>query len=320
MMKRSGMLLLVLLCTIEASAQTTIYWKKDYIRDASGAAIAVATPAPSDTTAPTTPGTPSVTGVTTTSVSLSWSSSTDGGSGVAGYIIYRGAVPIGAVSDSTTSFTDVGLLGSTTYGYRIVAFDVARNYSSYSSTSNATTATALSATASSTSQVQLSWTAGSPDHYGIWRMNGGSWSKLNTTTSATYADSTVSAATAYLYKISEEDASNQVLNWSNVDLATTVIFTDATITVASTVMKAAHVTELRTAIDAVRATAGLSSASWTNSLSGAWIYALDVAELRTNLAPARATLGLSVRPYTDSSLTGVKIKKVHIEELRQEVK
>ena len=114
-MKRSiAAFLGMVIWTTCAQAQTTIYWKKDYIRDASGAAIAVATPAPSDTTAPDVPTDLSASpnsSSPTTAVDLSWTGSSDnsGGIGMAGYVIYRGAVPVGAVSSTTTGFTDVGL-------------------------------------------------------------------------------------------------------------------------------------------------------------------------------------------------------------------
>lgn len=319
---------LILWCSV-AEAQTTIYWKKDYIRDASGAAIATATPAPSDTTVPSTPGTPTQSTVTTSSVTISWSASTDsGGSSLAGYIIYRGAVPVGAVA--TTNFTDLGLTANTAYSYHVVAFDNAHNYSNSSGTLNVTTANStvapasLTATASSTSQVNLAWsspTGGAPHHYGVWRLTSGSWSKINTTSSTSYNDTTVSATTTYLYQISAEDGSSNVQGWTNWDIATTIVFTDDTITVGSTVIKAAHITELRTAVNAVRAAAGLGAASWTNSVaSGAWIDADDVLELRTSLGPAINALYLVPPNYIDSVLTGATIKKSHIEQLRQRVK
>jgi hypothetical protein len=307
-----------------AQAQTTIYWKKDHIRDASGAAIAVATPAPTDTTAPNAPGSPQETAKTTTSITLSWTDSNE--SDLAGFLIYRDAVPVGAVGATTNGFTDLGLRPYTIYNYRVVSFDSSYNYSGFSSTLNVRTEagppTNLLATASSTTQINLTWTGVGGHHFGIWRRSSGSYSKIGTSSSSSYSDTTASASTAYLYKVSAEDASDGVLGWSGVDLATTVMFTDDTITVGSTVMKAAHVTELRTAVNAVRAAASLSAATWTNSsLSGAWIQAVDVSELRTTLGDAISALDLTAPTYTDSTLTNTTtIKKVHIEQLRQRVK
>jgi len=317
-------ILLVFVAPSSLNAQT-IYWKKDYIKDASGSTIAVATPQPTDTTAPGPPGTPSSTSTTSTSVALTWSSSADTS---ASYVIYRGAIPVGAVSGTT--FTDVGLLPYTAYSYRIVAFDASHNYSTYSSTFNVTTSAistaplSLTATAASTTQVNLSWsvpTGGAPHHYGIWRRSSGSWAKIDTSSSTSYSDTTASASTAYLYKVSAENSSNVVQGYTNVDLATTVLFTDDTITVASTLIRAVHVTELRTAINAVRAAAGLGSATWTNSsLSSAWIKAVDISELRTSLGDAVNLLGLTAPNYTDTFLVGTTVKKAHIDELRLRVK
>ena len=325
------LLVMVVFAGTWAQAQTTIYWKKDYIRDASGAAIAVATPAPAETEAPTVPSDLQATGTTTTSVTLSWTGSTDQGNpavGLAGYVIYRGAVPVGAVD--VTSFNDVGLIPNTSYVYRVVAFDNAYNYSGYSNTlpvttnANPSAPLNLAATAVSTTQVQLVWSApgsGSPDHYGIWRRSNGDWAKIDSATSASYTDVTVAANSAYLYRISAEDGSSQVQGWTNVDIATTVFFTDDPLVAGTTVVKAAHVTELRTAVNAVRAAAGLGAATWTNtSLSGAWIKAVDVAELRTNLGDAINMLGLTAPNYTDTTLAGVPVKKAHFDELRLRVK
>jgi hypothetical protein len=324
-------LLTVLAASSLAEAQTTIYWKKDYIRDDSGAAIAVATPQPSETEAPTVPSNLEAAGTTTTSVTLSWTGSTDQGNpavGLAGYVIYRGPIPVGAVA--SPGFTDVGLIPNTAYIYRVVAFDNAYNYSGYSNSEYVSTNAAsgsplnLTAAAASASLVNLAWSApgsGAPDHYGIWRRSNGSWTKIDNSTTNGYADGSVSANTAYMYRISAEESSNQVQGWTNVDIATTVLFTDDPLIAGSTIVKAAHVTELRTAVNAVRAAAGLGAATWTNgSLSGAWIRAVDVTELRTNLGEAINILGLMTPNYTDTTLVGVAVKKAHFDELRLRVK
>jgi hypothetical protein len=111
----------------------------------------------------------------------------------------------------------------------------------------------LTATANGTTQVVLNWSApasGSPDHYGVWRFAGGQWSRIDSAPSLTYSDTTVSPGTTYFYKVSAEDGANQVLGESNVDLATTVLFTDDPLTAQVTVVRAAHVDELRIAVNA----------------------------------------------------------------------
>ena len=88
---------------------------------------------PGDTTAPTAPanlaaGTPS-----TTSIPLTWSASTDAGSGVAGYQVYRGTTLVG--STTSTSLTVTGLTADTAYSFSVRAKDVAGNVSAASTAS-----------------------------------------------------------------------------------------------------------------------------------------------------------------------------------------
>lgn len=92
-----------------------------------------------DTTPPTTPSITSITPLSTSSISFSWSTSTDNFS-VDGYQVFRDTNQIATTTQ--TSFTDTGLSDSTLYTYEVVAFDTSLNYSS---TSNQTATTTLSA-------------------------------------------------------------------------------------------------------------------------------------------------------------------------------
>ena len=94
---------------------------------------------PTDTTAPSVPTGLTVGTVTSTSVALSWNASTDntGGSGVAGYDVYRGTTLIG--SPTGTSFTATGLTPATAYSFTVRAKDAAGNVSAASSAVTATT-------------------------------------------------------------------------------------------------------------------------------------------------------------------------------------
>jgi len=85
-----------------------------------------------DTIAPTQPGTPSASGVTATSATLSWTASTDsGGSGLAGYDVHReqGATDPLLAQPSTNTVVLTGLTPATQYQVYVRARDGAGNLS-----------------------------------------------------------------------------------------------------------------------------------------------------------------------------------------------
>jgi endonuclease I len=90
----------------------------------------------SDTQAPTTPTNLAVTTKTATSISLSWSASTDN-IGVSGYDVYMNAVLKTTTTGLTTTIT--GLTASTSYSFYVKAKDAAGNTSASSNTVTATT-------------------------------------------------------------------------------------------------------------------------------------------------------------------------------------
>jgi hypothetical protein len=89
-----------------------------------------------DTTPPTVPTGLTVTGTTSSGVSLSWTASTDNVA-VTGYSVYRGTTLAG--NTTTTTFTDSGLSASTQYSYTVKAYDAAGNISAASTAVTATT-------------------------------------------------------------------------------------------------------------------------------------------------------------------------------------
>jgi RHS repeat-associated protein len=100
------------------------------------------------------------------------------------------------------------------------------------------------------------------------------------------------------------------------------VFTDDPLIAGVTVIKAVHITELRTAINQARSRALLPAANWAESVtSGVPIKAAHIAELRLRLDEARAALSMSPAFYTDPTLTvGVTaVKAVHVQQLRQYV-
>jgi hypothetical protein len=93
-------------------------------------------PPPSDTVAPSVPSTVSAAAVSSSQITLLWAPSSDN-VGVQGYKIYRGGVQIGTAA--TASYFDTNLAPSTTYAYRVEAYDAAGNTSAPSAPASATT-------------------------------------------------------------------------------------------------------------------------------------------------------------------------------------
>jgi len=89
-----------------------------------------------DTTPPSVPTGLRVTGVTSSSVSLAWTASTDN-VGVTGYDVYRGTTLVSRVTGASATVT--GLAASTTYSFSVAARDAAGNVSARSAAVSATT-------------------------------------------------------------------------------------------------------------------------------------------------------------------------------------
>ncbi|MEV4418148.1 endo-1,4-beta-xylanase, partial [Catellatospora sp. NPDC049609] len=98
---------------------------------------------PTDTQAPTAPSSLAASGVTSSSVNLSWTASTDN-VGVTGYDILRAPGTSGGSftqvgTSTTTSFSNTGLSANTSYRYQVRARDAAGNVSAVSNTVTVTT-------------------------------------------------------------------------------------------------------------------------------------------------------------------------------------
>ncbi|MGW9495228.1 cellulase family glycosylhydrolase [Streptomyces prasinus] len=93
-----------------------------------------------DTTAPTAPGTPAASSVTSSSATLSWAAATDG-TGVTGYDVVRisGGEETVATTTASTSATLTGLAPETSYTFAVYARDAAGNRSPRSGTVRVTT-------------------------------------------------------------------------------------------------------------------------------------------------------------------------------------
>jgi chitodextrinase len=116
-----------------------------------------------DTTPPSTPGTPTASAVTATTATLNWGASTDtGGSGLAGYNVYReqGATDPILATPTTNTVGLTGLTANTQYQVYIRARDNAGNLSAASALATFTTPQGGTGTCSATPTVQSQWQDG----------------------------------------------------------------------------------------------------------------------------------------------------------------
>jgi hypothetical protein len=171
--------------------------------------------------------------VSTSQINLSW---TDNSSIENGFKIERsnggGYSEINTVGANVTSYSDSGLAHSTTYSYRVRAFNNAGN-SGYSNVSSATTLTPppptpanLGASAISPTQISLSWTDNSnlENGFKIERRTGaGSYTQINTVGAnvSTYTDNFLTPSTTYHYRIRAFNSAGDS-GYSNESSATTL--------------------------------------------------------------------------------------------------
>jgi mannan endo-1,4-beta-mannosidase len=114
-----------------------------------------------DTTAPTAPGTPSASAITSSGATLSWAASTDA-VGVTAYDVVRisGGAETAAASTTTPSATLTGLTASTSYTYAVYARDAAGNRSTRSPTVAFTTPAGGGGACSVAYRVTSQWQSG----------------------------------------------------------------------------------------------------------------------------------------------------------------
>jgi hypothetical protein len=182
----------------------------------------------------------------------------------------------------------------------------------------------LGASATSPTTVTLTWSpAVGATQYEIERAAAGTgFQPLATVQNSSYVDGSVSPSTAYLYRVRATNGGG-TSPYGNTDLATTVIFADDPVTAGTTVVRAVHVSQLRTAVEAVVALAGLAQQPWSDGSLTAGstpIRKVHVEELRSSLTSARNALALPALAFTDPVLTtATPVRSQHVQELRDGV-
>ncbi len=181
-----------------------------------------------ETEPPTAPGNLAVSTLTTGSVGLTWSASTDN-TGVSGYRVFRNGNLIHTATG--LSYEDTGLAAGTEYDYEVIAFDAAGNTSPPAAVSAITLvpdteAPSIPGDLAATpglSHVVLSWEASTDNEavtgYRVLRDG----AEVATVATPGYTDSGLASATEYDYEVLAFDA---VGNLSSPAQVTTATLTD----------------------------------------------------------------------------------------------
>ncbi len=128
---------------------------------------------------------------------------------------------------------------------------------------------------------------------------------------------TPTTTTSYWVRVSSGGGS------ADSDTATVTVinyqpFTDSTLVAGVTPLRAIHITELQTRINAQRQGLGLNAFAFsTLTANSTTIQVGHISELRASLAEAYAKAGMTLAAFTDPTLTtSTPIKRIHIQELR----
>ncbi|TMB96932.1 MAG: hypothetical protein E6J42_08565, partial [Chloroflexi bacterium] len=184
--------------------------------------------------APAAPTNLTVTAASTSRIDLKW---TDNATNEAGFRIERspdGATfsQIALVGANVTAYSNTGLTASTTFTYRVRAYEGPNN-SAYSNAATATTQsapaapTSLTATAITSSRIDLSWTDNSTNEAGftVERSTNGGVSFLQIGSLAAnvtrYSNTNLTAGAGYSYRVRAYEGSNYSA-YSNTAAATTL--------------------------------------------------------------------------------------------------
>lgn len=192
-----------------------------------------------DIVAPSIPTDFRATNITTTSIALTWTASTDN-IGVTGYTLRwrkAGTTGYSSASFSGTSVTVSNLATATNYDFSISAYDASRNYSVYTSPDlrlgtigadaiNPTIPTNVRITGTMTNSISLEWDPSTDNDaiagYQIYWRTGTNAYQLATTSSTNYTKTGLTAGSAYDFYIVAYDRGGNLSDPSGIVSGTTL--------------------------------------------------------------------------------------------------
>lgn len=172
----------------------------------------------------------------------------------------------------------------------------------------------LDAVTTNPSKVTLTWAAvAGASEYRVERStDNATFTVIATVTGLSMQDTTVAPGTSYLYRVIAVAADGTASPPSPRDIATTRQF----VSDPQRIIRAAHINNLRTSINGLRAMAGLSPATYTRSIvPGMVVKATDLIEMRNAVNAARAAAGVPAASYSTIA-AGTPIRWSHWRELQ----
>ena len=185
----------------------------------------------------------------------------------------------------------------------------------------------ITATGASNGSATISWSAiPAVAGYEVFRKDShaGAWNLVTSTAATQFTNGGLTAGSTYLYRVRSFDGAGNRSTDSNQDIATTINFTDAQLT-TSTLIRAKHIIEVRTAVNAICTFAGAgicTAPPFTgNALNEAHmqtetIKASEFTEAMNQITTLRAAIGAGPVVFRETPSVGAPVKIIHTEDLR----
>jgi hypothetical protein len=251
---------------------------------------------------PTAPSNLTATAASSSQINLSW---TDNAAQESGFKVESATsasgpfTQIGTTASNVTTFASSGLTASTTFYFRVRAYNTAGD-SGYSNSASATTQqripnapSSLTATAASSTQINLSWTDNAAQESGFKiersTSSSGPFSQIGTTAAnvTTYANSGLTVSTAYYYRVRAYNTSGDS-GYSNTASATT----------QGTTMPAAP-----SNLTATAASSSQINLAWTDNASNETGFKVERSTSSSGPFSQIGTTAAGVTTYGNSGLT-----------------